>query len=135
MPDWILTIAGWLGNEHARAIVIALIISWNGTQLVKNAPYIARTADDAERRLLVRILAFALGFWPAFVLWPGEKSEAVLVAIAVGLGSPAAYTLAARVLYHFFPWLEPKMSGAPMRVPLAETPAEAPAEQAQEPTL
>lgn len=120
MPEWITTIIDWLAHAEARAILIALIISWNGTQLIKNAPWLVDLPDSA-RRWWTRAIAFALGFWPALALWPGPNSEAVLVAVAVGLASPAAYTYGARILYHYFPWLEPKMSAAPV-VPREDVP-------------
>jgi hypothetical protein len=120
MPDWVNIIVGWLAIPEVRAVLVGLIISWNGTQLIKSAPWLV-AVPDRERRFCTRLLAFALGFWPVLILWPGPDSEAAQVALAVGLGSPAAYTLAARILYHFFPWLEVKMSATPV-VPIEGPP-------------
>lgn len=114
MLDWINTVAGWFALPEVRAIIVALVISWNGTQLVKNAPQLVRL-PDAGRRLATRAIAFVLGAVPALLLWPGKFPEDALVAAATGLASPAIYTYGARALYHYFPWLEPKMSAAPMR--------------------
>lgn len=122
MPDWILTLIGWLAHAEVRAIVIALVISWNGTQLVKNAPTLV-DSDEAVRRRTTRLIAFVLGFLPALLLWPGRNAEAVVYAIACGLAAPTAYTIAARVLYHFWPWLEPKMSAAPVQLMAKPDPA------------
>lgn len=113
MLDWITTFAGWLARAEVRAILIALVISWNATQLVKNAPWLMRK-PEAERRLATRTLAFVLACVPCGLLWP-PGIEGPLVAIAVGLASPVIYTVGARVLYHYFPWLEPKMSATPVR--------------------
>lgn len=112
MLEWITTFAGWLARAEVRAVLIALIISWNGTQLVKNAPGLV-ALEDGRRRLSTRTIAFALGFMPAFALWPGGHIEAVLVAAATGLAAPTIYTYGARILYHYFPWLEIKMSAVP----------------------
>lgn len=112
MLEWINTFAGWLSRAEVRAVLIALIISWNGTQLVKNCPGLT-CLDEGERRFWTRVIAFVFAALPAFLLWPGGFPEDLLVAIATGLGSPAIYTYGARILYHYFPWLEPKMSAAP----------------------
>lgn len=123
MLDWFNTIAGWLTNAQVRAILVALVIAWNVTQLAKNAPGIANRPERV-RRWLVRAFAFIAGFIPAALLWPGPNAERATYAAAVGLAAPAAYKIAAAVLYHFFPWLEPKMSGRPTPTLPDEPPAE-----------
>jgi len=112
MPEWIQTIIGWLANAELRAVLAGLIISWNVTQLVKSSPALV-AMPEPSRRWRTRLFAFVAGFVPTLALWPGQNVEAVIVAAMVGLSSPAAYTIAARVLYHYFPWLEAKMSAAP----------------------
>lgn len=112
MPDWIQTIVGWLANAELRAVLAGLIISWNVTQLVKGAPSLV-SLDDVARRWWTRLIAFAFGFAPTLALWPGSNAEAITVAATIGLSSPTVYTIAARVLYHYFPWLEDRMSAAP----------------------
>lgn len=112
MLDWINTFAGWLALPEVRAILVALIISWNGTQIVKNAPQLT-SMPEAGRRLSTRTIAFALAAIPALLLWPGAFPENALMAAATGLAAPTIYTYGARILYHYFPWLEPKMSAVP----------------------
>ena len=125
MLEWFTTIAGYLTNAQVRAVLVALVIAWNVTQLAKNAPGIANR-PERTRRWLVRAFAFVAGFIPAALLWTAPLAERLTYAAAVGLAAPAAYTLVARVLYHFFPWLEPKMSGCPSApVPSDPLPPEA----------
>jgi hypothetical protein len=112
MPD-INTIIAWLAIAQVRAILIGLVIAWAGTQFFKSAPWLAAKPDRA-RRWWIRAGAFALGFLPTFLLWPSTRLEAAVYASAVGLAAPFVYAIGARVLYHFFPWLEPKMSSAPL---------------------
>lgn len=112
MLDWFNTFAAWLAHPEVRAVLIGLIISWNMTQLIKNAPWLIRKRE-AMRVILTRLLALALAAVPTAVLWPGALAESVLVGGAVGLAAPTIYTYGARILYHFFPWLEVKMSAMP----------------------
>lgn len=114
--EWLDRLVESLARADIRAIVIALVVSWNGTQLVKHCPSLTGLSEK-HRRFGTRILAFVLGFLPAFMLYPigAGAGERFWVAIAVGLASPAIYTYAARALYHFFPWLEPKMSARPKK--------------------
>ncbi len=113
MLEWVTTFAGWLARAEVRAVIIALVISWNATQLIKNAPWIVGM-HEVHRRLVTRSIAFGLAAVPCALLWP-RGIEGPLVAVAVGLGSPVVYTYGTRVLYHYFPWLEPKMSADPVR--------------------
>lgn len=114
MLEWLNTFAGWIARPEVRAILVGLIISWNGTQLVKNAPALTDMAEW-KRRLGTRAIAFAFGFAPAFVLWPGGHLEAAMYGAATGLAAPTIYTYGARVLYFYFPWLEAKMSAEPVK--------------------
>ena len=114
MLEWINTFAGWVALPQVRAILVALVISWNVTQLVKNAPQLVRM-PETSRRLATRAIAFALAAVPCVLLWRPPGTEGVIVAIATGLAAPVIYTYGARVLYHYFPWLEPKMSATPVR--------------------
>lgn len=112
MLDWINTFAAWLARPEVRAILVGLIVSWNATQIVKNAPSLVRLPEP-QHRAWTRLIAFLVGAAPTAVLWPGEPAERALIAAAVGLASPAIYTAGVRVLYHYFPWLEVKMSANP----------------------
>lgn len=110
--EWFDRIASSLARADVRAVLVALIISWNGTQLIKSCPSLI-SLPDIRRRALTRLIAFLLAAVPAIALWPGSMTERLSVAIAVGLAAPAIYTYGARALYHYFPWLEPKMSAKP----------------------
>ena len=112
MLDWINTIAAWIAHPQVRAVLVALVISWNVTQIVKNAPHLV-ALPESGRRLVTRGIAFALAAIPCALLWRPISAEGFAVATAVGLAAPVIYTYGARVLYHYFPWLEPKMSAAP----------------------
>lgn len=116
--DWLNSIADALARSDVRGIVIALLISWGGTQLLKNAPTLLRLSDRA-RVLRTRLIAFVLAAVPTTVLWPYSMEERILLGIALGVASPTIYTTLARTLYHFFPWLEVKMSAVPA-VPVDE---------------
>ena len=109
MLDYINTVTGWLAYPEVRAVLVGLIVSWNGTQIVKNAPSLVGKPEPA-RRWSTRGIAFLLGLFPTALLWPGYIHERVLIGVAVGLAAPTIYTYGARVLYHYFPWLEAKMS-------------------------
>lgn len=102
-----------IGREDVRAILIALVISLNGTQFVKHWPRLVGLFER-QRVFYTRLIAFVLGFLPAVILYPESWGQKVMVAAAVGLASPAIYTYGARGLYHFFPWLELKMSAVPV---------------------
>lgn len=113
MQQWFDWIGAMLGQPGAlRAIAVALVISWNGTQFIKNAPWLTRMHDGA-RRSATQLIAFWLAFIPAALLWPEPGTPRWVLAVAIGYASPLAYTYGARVLYHFWPWLEPKMSASP----------------------
>lgn len=110
--EWFDRISSALARPDVRAVLVALVISWNGTQLVKSCPSLTRL-PDIRRRAFTRLIAFALGAMPAMALWPGTPTERLSIALAVGLAAPAIYAYGARALYHYFPWLEPKMSAKP----------------------
>jgi len=112
VPEWIQTIADWLAVREVRAIIISLILSWGITQFVKNAPSLV-AMPERHRRFWTRVLAFFLSALPAVALWPGDWVERLGIGMAIGFASPVIYTYGARVLYHFFPWLEIKMSATP----------------------
>lgn len=118
MIDFFNSVAAWFAYPQVRAIVIGLVISWNGTQIVKNAPFLVAQLEG-RRRFNTRMIAFFLGFVPSALLWAAEFHERVLVGAAVGLAAPTIYTYGARVLYHYFPWIEPKMS-ASTKLPSAQ---------------
>lgn len=113
MQQWLDWIGNVLGQPGAlRAVAVALVISWNGTQFAKNAPWLGRMSEG-ERRPMIQLIAFVLAFVPAALLWPEPGTPRWVLAVAIGYASPLGYRIAARVLYHFWPWLEPKMSACP----------------------
>jgi hypothetical protein len=100
----------------ARAVAFGLALSWGGTQIIKKrGPKPLRLwllmLDDVDTRLVLRTLAFALAWVPVFLLWPAPSIvERTLAAGVTAVCAPTAYTLIARIAYHYFPWLEPKVS-------------------------
>ncbi len=101
----------------ARAIAFGMLISWGGTQLVKFNPLVRKLLNHLPPemgRTVVQAIAFLLAFIPTFLLWPGMGTVKVLGSIVVGTWSPKAYQKATVVLYHFFPYLEPKLSATPV---------------------
>lgn len=113
MQHWLDWIGLVLGQPGAlRAVAVALVISWNGTQFAKNAPRLGRL-QERSRRTAIHAIAFALAFVPALLLWPEHGAPRWVLAAAIGCASPIGYKLAARVIYRFWPWLEPKMSASP----------------------
>jgi len=102
-----------LGTATAlRAIAIALVISWCWTQATKGLP-VWWTLTDAQHRWATRWGAFLSGFAPAWLLWPVHDVSAAVMATAVGLASPAAYTLVIRIADHYWPWLDGYVSARP----------------------
>lgn len=112
-------IIDWLDHFLAtpgalRAMAFALLLSWSGTQALKFLPALRAMAPPAQR-IAVRALAGALALAAVLAMWPAGWLERLLVGLTTALCSPAAYTIAVRVAYHFWPWLEPKMSATPTR--------------------
>lgn len=97
----------------ARAIVFGLLISWGGTQIIKFNPLMRRLPDDVARTV-TQVVAFLLAAVPTFLLWPGMGVVKILGSIIVGTWSPKAYQKASVLLYHFVPYLEPKLSATPV---------------------
>lgn len=99
-----------------RAVLFGLLLSWGGTQMAKFSPRL-RCMALVDHRLATRLLAFALAYVPVAWLWPGPWSVRLLAAVTTGLCAPMAYTIAVRAAYHFWPWLEPRLSARPSEPP------------------
>lgn len=113
MLDIIPAIEKFLTEESAlRAVVFALAMSWGGTQWFKHRKAV-KTLDSQTYRITVQAVAFTFAWVPVARLWPGETDERFLAAGVTAVCAPFTYTLIARVAYHFFPWLEQKMSAQP----------------------
>lgn len=95
-----------------RAVLFGLLISWSGSQALKFLPSMVRLNGEAHRQA-VQFLAFTLAYVPVALLWPGPWSIRLLAAVTTGLCAPTAYSLVVRILYHYFPWLEPRLSAKP----------------------
>lgn len=94
------------------ATAAGLVFSWCGTQTLKFR--IPKTLSDDEHKFRVRAMAFGLAFVPAFGLWPSHDLKALIWCALVGICAPIAYIGVMRALYHFFPWMEKKMSARPV---------------------
>jgi hypothetical protein len=94
------------------APVAGLLISWFGTQAIKFQ--LPDNLPDPRHRRAIRGAATLLGAIPTYALWPTHDATAAIWALLVGLASPTLYVYAMRILYHFYPWLEGKMSARPV---------------------
>lgn len=117
MIEWLRNLAelvnAELGTATAiRAIFAALVISWCWTQAMKGLP-VWWKLTDAQHRWATRLGAFLSGFLPAWALWPVHDVSALVMAAAVGIASPAAYTLTVRAAEHYWPWLDDYVSARP----------------------
>lgn len=111
------SIIDWLDHFLAtpgalRAVAFGLLLSWSGTQALKFLPPL-RNLGPTTIRLVVRAMAGVLALVAVLALWPAGWMERLLVGLTTALCSPTAYTIAVRVAYHWWPWLEPRMSATP----------------------
>ena len=107
------------------AVLFGLALSFGGTQVIKrNRWLVARffsDLDDDSHRTVIRIIAFLLAWAPEAMLWPVPESLSLSTALmtkflAAGVTAtcaPYIYKLAALIAFHFWPWLEPKVSARP----------------------
>lgn len=95
-----------------RAVLAGWLVSWAATQAIKFAPALQTLPSDLHRAY-TRLIAFDLAAVTTGLLWPGEFGGKLLSAALVGWFAPTAYAVLARVLYHFFPWLETRLSARP----------------------
>lgn len=99
-----------LSEGAALSILLGYVIAIGGTQYIKSfeAIYFKPLAIRA-------LMALPLGFVATFFTLPieGRLALRAVIAAAVGLTAPAVYSLTIRVLYHFWPWMETKISQQP----------------------
>lgn len=113
IEHWLSIIEMYLsGHTATKALVAGFVTSWCVTQGGKYHPAIARMSDAAAR-LATRAVAFVTAFGPVAYLWPNPGSERWVIAVMVGVASPAAYTILVRVVGHFWPWLVQYVSARP----------------------
>ena len=96
-----------------RAIVGGCVAATAGTQWFKRWlwPALAIPVSKAVERLLLVSVAFAIGFFVTDGLGGG-----FYLALIVGFANPSIYTAATKVIYHKWPWLEPKLSASPRKI-------------------
>lgn len=94
------------------AVLAGLLISWFGTQAVKF--YLPDSWPDPKHKKAVRGAAVGFGFLPTYWLWPTHDAPAAIWSLLVGLSSPVLYLYAVRILYHYWPYLEPRLSARPI---------------------
>lgn len=117
MIDWqaiIHAIDAELGGRTVVAAILAgLLCSLAFTQALKKFGPDFDGLSDAALRWFIRASAFAFGFVPTFLLWPQRGAPAWAFGFAIGVLAPTIYTIVVRVLVHFFPWLDGKISARP----------------------
>lgn len=102
-----------------RAVMFGLLLSWGGTQyLKKRGLELMRRwldeLDDESHRTVIRAIAFMLAWTPVYLMWPAiEITERALAAGVTAVCAPYAYSFFTAIAFHFFPWLEPKLSARP----------------------
>jgi len=96
-----------------RAILGGVIAAVAGTQWFKRWlwPALAIPVSKAVERLLLVSVAFAIGFFVTDGLGGG-----FYLALIVGFANPFLYTLATKIIYHRWPWLENKLSANPRKI-------------------
>lgn len=105
----------FLGTPGAlRAVVVGLLLSWSATQALKFLPRL-RALTPSSKRLMVRGMSFVFAAAPVFLMWPGPWLPRLFGALVTGLCAPTAYTCTVRIVYHFWPWLELKLSASPKK--------------------
>lgn len=103
------------GPTVVAAVLSGLLCSLAFTQALKKLGPDFDNLSDRSLRWLIRVTAFAFGFTPTFLLWPQRGAPAVAFGFAIGVLAPAIYTVVARIVVHFFPWLDAKISARPTR--------------------
>ncbi len=100
-----------LREGAALSLILGYICAIGGTQFVK------RLETVNLKKWGIRLwLALPLGFLGTVVTLPpeGRLGVRLFIALAVGLTAPLVYSVGVRVLFHFWPWLEPKLSAQPV---------------------
>lgn len=111
---WFNAVEGFLLNPSvSRAVLAGFLVSFAVTQNIKKF-WLPKDWPDAKHKRYTVAVAFVFGFWPVYALAPIPASESVLWAVMVGFASPSVYTAAVKLLYHFWPFLEPKLSARPV---------------------
>lgn len=115
--QWIEFIIRTIEMEMGHSTVIAallagLVTSWCITQGWKFVPAM-KGLSDIRHRVLTRVIAFVTAAGPVASLWPLPGAPRWIWAIAVGVASPVAYTVAMRIAGHFWPWLANAASARP----------------------
>ena len=119
MEKYIQMVETFLVQPSAsRAVLFGLIAAWCGTHVIKRNSKMLRRwldeLDDDSHRVVVRCLAFLMAWVPVALLWPAESlTERFLAAGVTAISAPYAYSLFTTIAFHFWPWLEPKMSARP----------------------
>lgn len=100
-----------LKEGAALSLILGYTAAIGGTQFVK------RIETVNLRKWGIRLwLALPMGFVATFCTLPldGRPGVRVFISLAVGLTAPLVYSAGVKVLYHFWPWLEPKLSAQPL---------------------
>jgi hypothetical protein len=95
-----------------RAILVGFVFSIGLTQLAKFSAAFDRLPRP-QHRAATRAVAFCFAASATWLLWPDRGMAGPVIGVALGLIAPAAYTLTARILVHFWPWLDPVISARP----------------------
>jgi len=93
-----------------RAVVAGSLLAISGTQWVKKW-WLPNNWPDRKHKRTTVLVAFLLGFWPTYALGGG-----LFLALIVGFANPFLYTIGVKAAYHYFPWLEQKLSARPRKI-------------------
>lgn len=119
MQDAIEWFNGFLAQPSPlKAVMFGLLLSWGGTQWLKKRGltvlrHFLDELDDESHKVVLRAIAFLLAWCPVFALWPADALERGLAAGVTAVCAPYTYSFITAIAYHFFPWLEPKLSARP----------------------
>lgn len=113
IAHWLDLLETYLAHPTAvRALAAGLVTSWLVTQGWKFHPWLSRLTPVAAR-WYTRGIAFVTGFGPVATLWPEHGAPRWMLAVVIGIAAPILYTLALRIVGHWWPWLANAASARP----------------------
>lgn len=122
MDETVKWVTGMLiAYPEAAGVIGGLLASWAMTQWVKFLlpdTWPERTFKAVTRAIAtVSAFGFCYGLWEAIDYMrhdpSNERPLAVMVSIGCAFASPILYTITMRVVVHFFPWVDAKISARP----------------------
>jgi hypothetical protein len=114
MHEWFNQIVGFVNIESvARAIAFAIIGGMALTQWIKFQ--FPEWLTDKQHIRSTRTSSSFMSFILCLIFLPNDMQLllAASISMVVGLLVPAVYWVLAKVLYHYFPWMEDALSARP----------------------